>query len=251
MKPIYPPSSTTIHGVPFPLVLSLVLAESSIELVPNEMAGHSAILSWAHRKRKDPKRLILDQNYHHAAILRLGRLGIGRGRPDIAHVCLLLALGSPLNMEGHLRCFVHTRDNMIIKVNSITRLPRHTDRFVSLLEQLYEQSVIPSVGSTLLSLEQGDLAKIIKEQNGDIVMALTTQGTMKRMSDVAQRLSEYKRPVLLIGGFPEGHFSKKTLQLTNETYRIDKRKLEAWTVVARATYDYERATEPKPTVQKN
>ncbi|TMI50430.1 hypothetical protein E6H22_01350 [Candidatus Bathyarchaeota archaeon] len=81
------------------LTLTLILAESSIELVPNEIAGHPAILSWARRKKKDPHRLILDQSYHHSAILRLGGSGVGRGRPDIAHFSLLVALGSPLTLN--------------------------------------------------------------------------------------------------------------------------------------------------------
>ncbi len=222
------------------MVLSLVLAESAIELVPNELANHPAIVSWAHRKRKDPRRLVLDQSYHHAAILRLGRLGIGRGRPDIAHFCLLLALGSPLSMMGQLRCLVDTRDNTIIRVSPRARLPRNTERFISLLEQLYEQSVVPPMGPPLLSLETGGLSKIIKEQNSDVVVALTTQGAPKPMPEVARKLAEHKKPVLLVGGFSEGHFSKTTMEHVNESYRIDKRRLEAWTVVARAIYDYER-----------
>ncbi|HEY5620903.1 MAG TPA: hypothetical protein VIK88_04545, partial [Candidatus Bathyarchaeia archaeon] len=112
-----------------PLVLSLVLTESSIELVPNEMVGHPAVLNWAHRKRKDPRHLILDQNYHFAAMQKLGRAGLRRGRPEIAHFCLLLALGSPLNMRGDLRCYVHTIGNRIIKVDPEARLPRSTDRW--------------------------------------------------------------------------------------------------------------------------
>lgn len=224
-----------------PLVLSLILAESSIELVPNELANHPAIVTWAHRKRKDPRRLILDQTHHHAAILRLGRSGAGRGRPDIAHFCLLLALGSPLNLMGQLRCFVHTRDDRTITVSPRARLPRNTERFMSLLEQLYEQSVVPAVGPPLLSLDKGNISKIIKEQNGDVVVALTTHGTPRPMPEVALKLSEHKRPVLLIGAFPEGHFSKTTMELANESYRIDRRRLEAWTVVARAIYDYELA----------
>ncbi len=224
-----------------PLVLTLVLAESAIELVPNELANHPAILSWAHRKRKDSRRLILDQSYHHAAILRLGRLGIGRGRPDIAHFCLLLALGSPLSMMGQLRCFVHTRDERIIRISPRARLPRNTDRFTNLLEQLYEQSVVPPIGPPLLSLESGGLAKIVEEQKGDVVVALTTQGVPRPMPEVARKLTEHKKPILLVGGFAEGHFSKSAMARANESYRIDRRRLEAWTVVARAIYDFERA----------
>src|SRR5439155_1338304 len=87
------------------------------------------ILKWAQKKRKDPRTLILDQTYHHSAILRLGPRETARGRPDIPHLSLLLALGSPLNLTGGLKCYVHTRDNNIIRVDSRARLPRNTTEF--------------------------------------------------------------------------------------------------------------------------
>ncbi len=223
------------------MVLSLVLAESALELVPNELKSHPAILSCAHRKRKDPRQLILDQTYHHAAILRLGRPGVGRGRPDLVHFSLLLALGSPLSLEGHLKCYVHTRDNHLIMVSPRARLPRNTDRFVALVEQLYKEKVVPAMGPPLLSLAKASLPDFLDKLGGDMVVALTTQGTAKRMTDVAQSMAGCRRPVLLVGGFPEGHFSSSTLRCANATYRIDGRRLEAWTVVARAVYDFETA----------
>ncbi len=231
------------------MVLSLVLAEASIELVPREIVGHPAVLSWAHRKRKDPRHLILDQNYHFSAIQKLGRVGLRRGRPDITHFCLLLALGSPLNMRGQLRCYVHTLEDKIIKVDPKTRLPRSTDRWVSLLEQLYEEKVIPPAGPTLLSLQRGTMATLLDEVQPDIVVALTTEGELRPMEQVAQRLADHKHPVLLVGGFPEGHFSKRIIECVKESYRIDRRRLEAWTVVARATYDYERAISKEESAQ--
>ena len=172
---------------------------------------------------------------------RLGRHGLGRGRPDIAHFSLLMALGSPLNLDGQLRTIIHTRENKIISVSPRTRLPRNTDRFVNLLEQLYAERVIPEAGPPLLSLETGTLSSVARELKGDLVVALTTHGVNKTMADVASRLSDQKKPVLLVGAFPEGHFSRETLQIVNETYRIDRRRLEAWTVVGRAIYDFERA----------
>src|SRR3989454_6831808 len=182
------------------LVLTLILAESSIELVPNELVRHAAVLSLAQRKRKDPHSLILDQTYHHSAILRLGPRGIGRGRPDISHLSLLLALGSPLNLTGELRCYVHTRDNNIIKVDPKTRLPRNTDRFTSLLERLYQERVVPPTGHPLLSIKPGHIGDLLDEISGDVI-ALTTEGLPKRMDDVASRLAEHDDPVLLLGGF--------------------------------------------------
>ncbi len=226
------------------MVLTLVLAESSIELVPREIAHHPAVLNWARRKKKDPGQLILDQTYHYPAMKKLG-IDPQRGRPDISHLCLLAALGSPLNLEGELSCFVHTRDNKLLRVDPKTRLPRNTDRFVGLLEQLYEQKKVPTDGIPLLSLEDASLPVLISKLDAEIVVALTTQGTPVSMYQVAEKMSQQRNPVLLVGGFPKGHFSKPTLRLANEAYRIDRRGLEAWTVVARALYDYERAINSK------
>jgi len=231
-------------------VLSLVLAESSIELVPNELVHHPAVVKWAQRKRRDPQTLVLDRTYHHSAILRLGLRGTGRGRPDISHFSLLLALGSPLNLTGGLRCYVHTRDNNIIKVDPKARLPRNTDRFTSLLEQLYQERVVPPTGHPLLSIKPGHIGDLLDEISGRAI-ALTTKGLPKRMDEVASRLAEHDNPVLLVGGFPKGHFSKETLSKAKESYQIYGQGLEAWTVVARAIYDYERAIAPRGTLPKN
>lgn len=222
-------------------LLSLVLAESAVELVPREISGHPAVRAWSRRKGKPAGELILDQNYHHAAIHRLERMAERRGRPDITHYCLLLALGSPLNMEGHLRCYVHTADEKVITVNPKTRLPRQSDRFVSLLEQLFAAGVVPQEGEPLLSLKDAGLAEIIREVKGDYVVALSMQGEPMSMENVATQMIDHEHPVLLVGGFSTGHFSKETLALANEVFQIYPKSLDAWTVVARAVYDSERS----------
>ena len=221
--------------------LTLVLAESAIELVPNQIAGHSAVIGSAKKKSKNPHRLILDRNYHHSGILRLGPSGVGRGRPDIAHLSLLTALGSPLNIDGVLRCFVHTRDDYVITVDPRVRLPRNTDRFTSLLEQLYEDSVVPSSGRPLMSVKQERLSAFLDQLSPDLTVALSTKGSPKAMDRVAEELQQARKPVLIVGGFPTGHFSPMTTRLASAIYRIDSRRLEAWTIVGRAIYDYEKA----------
>jgi rRNA small subunit pseudouridine methyltransferase Nep1 len=222
-------------------LLTLILAESSIELVPNEIAGHPAITKWAKRKKKDPRHLILDQSYHHSAIQRLAKSGVGRGRPDIVHFSLLLALGSPLNADNQLHCFVHTRDDHVITIDPGTRLPRNTDRFTALIEQLYQDSAVPSSGPPLLKLKKESLKSLLSTILPDWVVALTTLGSPSPMEAVAEGLRQSERPVLLVGGFPTGHFSDGTMKLASEKIRIDRRSLEAWTIVARAVYDYEKA----------
>lgn len=223
------------------MALSLVLAESSIELVPNELVHHPSILNSARRKGRNARELILDQSYHHAAILLLGPSGARRGRPDIAHMSLLAALGSPLSLEGGLQSYVHTRNEMIITIDPKTRLPKNTDRFTSLLEQLYRQKKLPLSGRPLLTLKSGSVTNLLGEVSGDIVIALTTEGTLTTMSTVAAKLADHDKPVLLVGGFPRGHFSREVKSATNESYRIGRHSLEASTVVARAIYDYEKA----------
>ena len=221
--------------------LNLVLAESSIELVPNEITGHPSVQKSARRKKREPARLILDQNYHHSAILKLEKTGRGRGRPDIAHLSLLNALGSPLNKENELRCFVHTRDDRVIAINPKTRLPRNTDRFTSLLEQLYENGTVSSDGMPLLSINQQSLKTLLNDFSSDKVVALTTLGAPQEMETIASELALNPDPSILVGGFPTGHFSPETLLLSSIQYKIDRRPLEAWTVVGRAIYDYEKA----------
>ena len=185
--------------------------------------------------------MILDQSYHHSAILRLGKSGIGRGRPDIVHFCLLLALGSPLNSDNQLNCFVHTRDDHVITIDPRVRLPRNTDRFTALVEQLYQSSVVPSSGPPLMKLRRESLKDLLSKISSDSIVALTTLGLPKPMEAVAAGLREMKRPVLIVGGFPAGHFSDQTMKLASGKFRIDRRKLEAWTVMGRAVYDYEKA----------
>src|SRR5436853_6065599 len=187
-------------------MLTLILAESSIEFVPNEITGHPAVLKWAERKKKDPRELILDQSYHHSAILGLGKSGIGRGRPDIVHFCLLLALGSPLNSDNQLTCFVHTRDDHVITIDPRVRLPRNTDRFTALGEQLYQSSVVPSSGPRLMKLRRESLKDLLSKIASDSRVALTTMGSSKPIKAVAATLREVKQTVLIIGGFPAGHF---------------------------------------------
>ena len=92
-----------------------------------------------------------------------------------------------------------------------------------------------------MSLKQETLPKLLNEISSDNVVALTTQGSPQPMEMIADDLEKTRRPVVLVGGFPLGHFSSQTMDALSATYRIDRRRLEAWTVVGRAIYDYERA----------
>ena len=88
-------------------IIRLILAESSIELVPRDIIGHPSVLKTAKRRGKKPTEILLDISLHYHAMKKL-RDRHKRGRPDIVHVSLLEALSSPLNLEGKLEVIVHT-----------------------------------------------------------------------------------------------------------------------------------------------
>ena len=222
-------------------MLTLVLAESALETVPESLWSHSSVQRHAKLRRKPPRFVLLDRSYHHRAMKKLEH-NEKRGRPDIVHFVLLEALGSPLNKEGLLQVYVHTFNDYVITVNPETRLPRNYDRFVSLIEQLFEYERVPPQQrqTALLTLEHKTLTQLIGEVKPSYVLAFSRIGKPRMLEEAISKLSNEKRPLLIVGGFPHGHFSEATLKLVNETVCIDPDMLETWTVTSRAIYEYER-----------
>ncbi|HEU12835.1 MAG TPA: 16S rRNA methyltransferase, partial [Euryarchaeota archaeon] len=106
-------------------MLHIVLADSELETVPKELWSHPSVSKQARRRGKRPGNMVLDSNFHHAAISRYfpGEEN-RRGRPDIVQYFLLNTLESPLNIYGKLSVYVHTRKNQVIFVDPATRLPK-------------------------------------------------------------------------------------------------------------------------------
>lgn len=163
-----------------------------------------------------------------------------RGRPDIVHFALLEALGSPLNKEGFLQVYVHTNNDYVVTVNPEARLPRNYDRFVGLIEQLFELGRVPSVGQPLLKLEAKTLPQLLEETKTDHVLAFSRKGSPKTLEETIFKLLEKQRPAVIVGGFPRGHFSETTIKLADEIVSVDPEMLETWTLTSRVIYEYER-----------
>jgi rRNA small subunit pseudouridine methyltransferase Nep1 len=232
-------------------VLILVLAEAALETVPEELWSHPAVKRHSKRQRKPPQQLILDRSLHHQAMKRLDD-NLKRGRPDITHFALLEALGSPLNKEGLLQVYVHTREDYVISVNPSTRLPRNYNRFIGLMEQLFHQGKVPSEGETLLRLEHKTLQQLLTETEADCTLALSREGNPKTLQTAVSSLKTKQKPAIIVGGFPHGHLTETTTQLADELVCIDKEMLEAWTVTSRAIYEYEKTLSlPKKRINKN
>jgi len=221
-------------------MLNLVLAESALELVPRKLWSHPAVSKRAKLLGKEPGRTVLDRSYHHAAMLSLEE-GQKRGRPDIVHFCLLDALSTPLNREGLLRTVVHTRDDRVISVRPETRLPRNYDRFVGLVEQLYRLGRVPEVGEALLEIRGEGLSKLVDELGASRVVALSRVGERSTVEKAVESTVGESNPLFLVGGFPTGRFTPATIKLADGVFSIDPETLDAWVVVSRLIYEYERA----------
>jgi rRNA small subunit pseudouridine methyltransferase Nep1 len=221
--------------------LFLILAESSLELIPEEIWGHPAVRRSARRRGKGPGELMLDRSLHHFAMRQLPNSG-KRGRPDIVHAALLGALGSPLNEEGLLSICVHTVGDMIIEVNPRARLPRNYNRFLGLMEQLFARGSIASAsGEELLRMRPGRVRDLIGALGPSRVLAFTRAGTPRTMRDCARELVCCGRPAAIVGGFPHGGFSEETLRAADATASVDRESLDASLIVSRLICEFEGA----------
>lgn len=221
-------------------MLTLILAESALETIPKSLWKHPTIIRYCEKHGKQPEFILLDRSYHHAAMKTL-KDSEKRGRPDIVNFALLEALGSPLNKEGLLQVYVHTFSDYVITVAPETRLPRNYNRFVGLMEQLFEFKKIPPTGQLLLTLKKQKLPQLLQTIKPSYVLAFSRKGNAHTLEDAISKLSNNERPVALLGGFPHGYFSEATSKLANETVSIDPEMLETWTITSRLIYEYERA----------
>jgi len=221
-------------------LLTLVLAESALETIPKSLWKHPTIIRYTEKHGKSLEFVLLDRSYHHAAMKTL-KDNEKRGRPDIVHFALLEALGSPLNKERLLQVYVHTYSDYVITIAPETRLPRNYNRFVGLMEQLFEFKKIPPTGKSLLTIKKQKLPQLLQTIKPSYVLVFSRKGKICTLEDAVSTLSNKEKLAAIIGGFPHGHFSEKASKLADETVAIDPEMLETWTVTSRLIYEYERA----------
>ncbi|UCE92323.1 MAG: 16S rRNA methyltransferase [Methanobacteriota archaeon] len=211
----------------------IILADGELELIPEEIVTERCVLNSARARSKDPKKMLLDASHHHPAFGKLPD-GERRGRPDIVHLSLLLCLDSDVNAARKLKVFVHTRNDDVIAVNPETRLPPNYIRFVGLIEQLFEQHVVPSRENALLELRQNvPLEMLVNALKADEVIVLGPEGEDAPLEDVVSSCGG-ERIVLIFGGFSKGTFSSDMKKLNPRRVSVGKRVMKAWTVASKA-----------------
>ena len=222
-------------------MLFLVLAEASLEVVPQSLRSNPTIVRQARKRGLRPGNMLLDVSIHHELMGSLPDHA-RRGRPDIIQITLLSVLGSPLCKEKLMQVYLHTRDDYVIEIDSSTRLPRVYNRFVGLFSQLFEAGKVPpSSKEPLMKLEKKALGALIRQLDPTSVSLFTRIGEPATVEDTMRQLSSEARPLIIIGGFPHGHLSEENAKLAQRKISIDKSMLETWVVASRAVYEYERA----------
>jgi len=221
------------------MLLSLIIAESALELVPSKIASHPSVVNQARRESKKPQEVLLDRSYHHAAMRNIPE-AYRRGRPDIIHISLITAIYTPFFLEDKLQVFVHTREDKVITVGKGARLPKSYPRFVSLMEQLFQQKKIVSEDNILLDLKQENFTGLVKRLRPETVIGLSRIGKKSSFAEMAGSMAKTNGGTLVIGGFPRGHFSNTVSKEFDRILSVHEQPLEAHVVIARSIYELER-----------
>ena len=218
-------------------MLSLVIAESALELVPSEMQRHNSVTASARRFNKKPSEILLDVSWHFAAMKGI-KNEIKRGRPDLVHFSLLEACSIPLYFEDKLNVFVHTIDDKVISVGKNVRLPKSYHRFTGLVEKLYATKEIKEDNSTLLTLRDMSLGDLIRKIDPEQTIALSSKGVKSSYQKLAEEIDN--NTCLVIGGFSKGQFFDKNKEYFDKTIAVDKNPLEAHIIISRVLYECEK-----------
>jgi len=234
-------------------LLILLLAEAELEKVPEDIKLHPSVVTHAKKRGKRSRTLILDSSLHHSAMKKLEDR-TRRGRPDLVHTFLLVALESIPNLEGELRVVVHTRGDLLLDFDPGIRLPKNYNRFVGLIEQLFETGVVPKEcldggKKPLIELKKeqtvpiivDDLRKRTSESGNTLrVIRMSEGGVHGNISTLFPKpITEGEDQLIILGGFPDGEFKFDPDDIEPfEDISIHKEKLKVWTVAAEILAHY-------------
>ncbi|MDC0041882.1 ribosome biogenesis protein [Candidatus Nitrosopelagicus sp.] len=218
-------------------MLTIILVESSLELIPKELSHHQSVVSYSKKFKKDISNILLDNSWHFGAMKGLEN-EIKRGRPDIVHLTLLSICTSPAFYKNKIQVFIHTINDEVISINNNTRLPKSYHRFQGLIEKLFLTKKIESETEMLMEIKNSSLSKLLLEIRPDEIIGLTTEGQKTTFEKLIRQTKE--NSCILIGGFQKGHFNTENEKIIQKSFSIHDSSLEAHVVASRLVYEYEK-----------
>jgi len=212
--------------------------DSSMQLVPGEIASHPQVVKNALRRGKKPCETMLERSKHHKAILRL-KNSEKTGRPDILHTCLKIVSDSPAYRRGLIDIIVHTIESKWIVFRDRIRFPVTYDNFIGLMEELLSRGrVLDRSGRVLMEVVQKDYALKTLSLFPHKTM-LSETGIRVEIGDYVNKILSMEKPTcFFIGTYPKGKPSREILEMVDEEISIYEGVLTAWTVTAWLTYEF-------------
>lgn len=222
-------------------MLIMIIADAELELVPEELWEHPSIIKNAKRRKKKPSKMLLDSSLHRSAFKDEAEAQ-RRGRPDIVYISLNLCLDSIANAEGKLTTLVHTRNDELIEFSSKTRLPKSYNRFVGLMEDLFDKGSVPDRKPLIKLTKNMTLEGILKKYKPETTVCLSPDG---EPADLVPLFREVKKPVAcIVGGFPDGDYASPAVKLSDRAVSISTHLLKVWTVASNILVSYNESDKP-------
>ena len=218
-------------------MISLVLAESSLELTPKELQLHPSVVSHAQKLGKEPSEILLDNSWHYAAMKGIDD-EIKRGRPDLVHFSILEATTIPLYFEDKIQIFIHTINDKVIYFGKNVRIPKSYHRFAGLFEKLFLEKTIKIENQELLSIKDQSFPELIDQLNPSQIIGLSSIGKKRSFESISSNLKN--NSCIIVGGFQKGHFSESIKNKFTEIFSVGNISLESHVVVSRMLYEYEK-----------
>lgn len=218
-------------------MISLILTESALELVPLELQDHPSVLSHAQKLGKHPSEILLDNSWHFAAMKGIEN-EIKRGRPDLVHFSILEATTIPLYLKNKIKVYIHTINDQVIHIGENVHIPKSYHRFEGLIEKLFLEKTIRSGDNILLEIKEKSFSELINEIKPLTVIGFSTKGEPSSFEKISSKISD--NTCIVIGGFQKGHFAESTKNKINHLFSIDELSYEAHVVIARILYEYEK-----------
>lgn len=210
-------------------LITFILAEAEVELVPAPLQRHPKLVARGKKRRRAPGHLLLDQAADHEAMRSLED-GDRRGRPDIAHVWLLLVMDGLVARRGLARVLVHTRNDELVRVRPDARLPRSQAKCYQLFEDLLRQGEVP-LGNPLLKLERGrSLESVVREEATGTRVLMDVGGESGRAARFAD-LARQGDLTVVTGGFPRGSFRQARREWFDHVIRVADEELTVWSAM--------------------
>jgi len=218
-------------------MISLIISESALELVPYELEDHPSVISHARKLGKHSSEILLDNSWHFAAMKGI-KNEIKRGRPDLVHFSILEATTIPLYLQNKLNLFVHTVDDKVIHFGEKVHLPKSYHRFEGVIEKLYQEKKIMAKNELLLEIKDQTFSELIDEINPSKIFGFSTEGQLSSYEKIALQISN--NSCIIIGGFQKGHFSGSVQNKITDLYSIGNESFESHVITSRILYEYEK-----------